>query len=194
MFLVPVAKAEAARRSPVACQFACRRRLLHVPKRSADLVSIGRWASEAALKHYIQGATAQQLLLRMPSSAMKRLKHLLHRGFEALRVPDALTVGLPTQHLLKVALSVPEGVVAACYSYGILESSFPSGHCQGRSAERREVPGRTRGTPCQGAKSYKHDDRFRQFARVATEIQTGEKAAASCCCGSDRCGRLCAGA
>ena len=85
---------------------------------------LGRWASEAALKHYIQGATAQQLLLRMPLPAITRLKRLLQSGFEALSVPRALTIGLPTQHLLRVrvALSVPtsgEEVVAACYAYGL---------------------------------------------------------------------------
>ena len=88
---------------------------------------LGRWASESSLFHYIQFATAQQLLLRVPADVTQSLQRLLKHAFFVV-VPSAQVLSaLHAHQRLPVNMRCPDSTVtpaAAVHAYGQLASGL----------------------------------------------------------------------
>ena len=113
----------------------------------ASLKFMGRWTSEATLAHYIQFATAQQVLLRLSYRTSRNLRLLLLQGFFLLE-PSA-EVKRTLHRYQHVDFLFPEptslGDIARClHEYGQLEATVSHGSHQGRSFGRRALFGRHR--------------------------------------------------
>ena len=102
----------------------------------ASLKFLGRWASEATLAHYVQFATAQQILLRVPDSTSQYLRSVLLQGFFLLEPSSEVRRGLREHQRIAFRCTVPlsaEQVSQALHEYGQLEAAVPAGGRQGRA-------------------------------------------------------------